>query len=194
LSKSGETSLGDGELYTIVTNKAAKGRNGTIVAIVAGTASEHIIEVLERLPEELLGRVEEVRLDMADSMRKIVRRCFPKAIRVIDRFHVQKLAHDALQEMRIAHCWDAINQETEAKEQAKSPQTNVICESFNRKVQNEFYAIAFRKKIYQFIEQLPTDIDEWMDNYNLNRTHYGKYCFGKNSNGNIYHFHQSCKG
>jgi transposase len=114
-----ETSLSDGELYTIVTNKAAKGRKGAIVAIVAGTASEQVIEVLERLPEELLGRVEEVTLDMADSMRKIVRRCFPKAIRVIDRFHVQKLAHDALQEMRIAHRWDAINQETEAKEQAK---------------------------------------------------------------------------
>jgi len=53
---------------------------------------------------------------MADSMRKIVRRCFPNAIRVIDgsttltnrRFHVQKLAYDALQEMRIAHRWDAM--------------------------------------------------------------------------------------
>jgi transposase len=114
-----ETSLSDGELYTIVTNKAAKGRKGAIVALVAGTASEKVIEVLERMPEELLSQVEEVTLDMADSMRKTVRRCFPKAIRVIDRFHVQKLAHDALQEMRIAHRWDAINQETEAKEQAK---------------------------------------------------------------------------
>jgi transposase len=63
------------------------------------------------LTEEQLNRVEEVRLDMADSMRKIVR--------IIDRFHLQKLAHDALQEMRIAHRRDAINQETEAKEQAK---------------------------------------------------------------------------
>ncbi|KAA6336365.1 hypothetical protein EZS27_015464, partial [termite gut metagenome] len=114
-----ETSLTDGELYTIVTNKAAKGRNGAIVAIVGGTASEQVIEVLERMPEELLNRVEEVTLDMADSMRKIVCRCFPKAIRVIDRFHVQKLTYDALQEMRIAHRWDAINEETQAREQAK---------------------------------------------------------------------------
>ncbi|KAA6309524.1 hypothetical protein EZS27_038997 [termite gut metagenome] len=52
-------------------------------------------------------------------MRKIVRRCFPKAIRVIDRFHVQKLAYDSLQEMRIAHRWDAINRETQAKEESK---------------------------------------------------------------------------
>jgi transposase len=56
---------------------------------------------------------------MADSMRKIVRCCFPDAVRVIDRLHVQKLAYDALQEMRIAHRRDAINEETEAKEQAK---------------------------------------------------------------------------
>ncbi|MDR0834600.1 MAG: transposase, partial [Candidatus Symbiothrix sp.] len=83
------------------------------------TESEKIIEVLERIEEDKLNAVEEVTLDMADTMRKIVRRCFPKAIRVIDRFHVQKLAYDALQEMRIAHRWEAINQETEAKEQAK---------------------------------------------------------------------------
>ena len=123
-----ETSLSDGELYTIVTNKVAKGRKGAIVAIVAGTKADDVIEVLERIPEELLNGVEEVTLDMADSMRKIVRRCFPKATRVIDRFHVQKLAHDALQEMRIAHRWDAINQETEAKEQAKLSKEKYIPE------------------------------------------------------------------
>ena len=79
--------------------------------------------MLERIPEEVRNQVEEVTLDMADSMRKIVRSCFPKAIRVIDRFHVQKLALDALQEMRIAHRWDAINEETNAKENAKLSET-----------------------------------------------------------------------
>ena len=58
-------------------------------------------------------------LDMSDSMRKIVRYSFPRAKRVIDRFHVQRLAFDAVQEIRISHHWDAINQETERKEQAK---------------------------------------------------------------------------
>jgi len=114
-----ETSLSDGELYTIVTNKAAKGKKGALVAIVSGTESDKVIEALERIPEELRSKVTEITLDMADSMRRIVRRCFPNAIRVIDRFHVQKLAYDALQEMRIAHRWDAINEETEAIEQAK---------------------------------------------------------------------------
>ena len=60
---------------------------------------------------------------MAESMRKIVRRCFPNARRVIDRFHVQKPAYDALQQMRIEHRWDAINTETKQKEEAKLANT-----------------------------------------------------------------------
>jgi transposase len=114
-----ETSLSNGELYTVVTNKGAQGRKGVLVAIVEGTASEKVIEVLEKIPQEQRNQVKEVTLDMAESMHKIVRRCFPYAIRVVDRFHVQKLAYDALQEVRIAHRWDAINEETNAMEQAK---------------------------------------------------------------------------
>jgi transposase len=114
-----ETTLSQGELYTILTNKAAHGGKGTVVAIVSGTDSEEVIEALERIPEDIRAKVKEVTLDMSDSMRKIVRSCFPKAIRVIDRFHVQQLVNDAVQEMRIAHRWDAINEETDAWEEAK---------------------------------------------------------------------------
>lgn len=66
-----------------------------------------------------------------------------------------------------------------AKTKARSPQTNGICERFNRTVQDEFYSIAFRKKIYTSLEQIQTDLDEWIDHYNRNRTHTGKYCFGR---------------
>ena len=59
-----ETSLTQGELYTIVTNKAAKGGKGTIVAIVSGTESEKVIEALERIPEALRGKVKEITIDM----------------------------------------------------------------------------------------------------------------------------------
>jgi transposase len=114
-----ETSLSNGELYTILTNKSAKGRKGSIVAMVKGTSSETVNEVLERLPDEACSSVKEITLDMAGSMRSIAVHNFPKAVRVIDRFHVQKLAYDALQEMRIALRWDAINEDTEAREQAK---------------------------------------------------------------------------
>jgi transposase len=102
-----------------LTNKAAKGQKGVLIAMIEGTQSDKIIEVLNRVPEELRKKVIEVTLDMAGSMHKIVKKCFPQASRVIDRFHVQKLAHEALQEMRIKHRWDAINEETNAIENAK---------------------------------------------------------------------------
>jgi len=61
----------------------------------------------------------------------------------------------------------------------KHPQTNGICERFHQTVQNEFYAVAFRKKIYESLEQLQNDLDAWVKDYNENRPHQGKYCFGK---------------
>lgn len=65
------------------------------------------------------------------------------------------------------------------KIKAKSPQTNGICERFHRTMQDEFYAIAFRKKIYTSIEEMQKDIDHWISLYNNERTHSGRYCFGK---------------
>jgi len=114
-----ETSLSNGELYTVLTNKAAKGQKGTLVAMIEGTRADKVIEALEHIPEVQRKKVIEVTLDMAGSMNKIVRNCFPNAVKVIDRFHVQKLAYEALQEMRIKHRWDAINEETNAIENAK---------------------------------------------------------------------------
>lgn len=62
---------------------------------------------------------------------------------------------------------------------AKSPQTNGICERFHQTIQNEFYATAFRKKIYRTVDELQIDLDLWVEHYNNERTHSGKYCFGK---------------
>jgi transposase len=118
-----ETSLSRGELYTILTNKAAKGGRGSIVAIVAGTKAETVIEVIRKIPESLRKKVTEITLDMAGSMEQIARRCFPRAVRVTDRFHVQRLAIEALQEIRIKHRWEALEQENDAIEQAKTAQT-----------------------------------------------------------------------
>jgi transposase len=121
-----ESSLSNGELYTMLTNKAAKGRKGALVAMVKGTTSEKVISILDKIPRSKRNKVKEVTLDMAGSMNLIVEKCFPKAVRVIDRFHVQKLTYDALQEMRIAHRWDAINEETNALENAKYDQTTYV--------------------------------------------------------------------
>lgn len=65
------------------------------------------------------------------------------------------------------------------KTKAKSPQTNGICERFHRTIQDEFYAIAFRKKLYASIEQLQEDLDNWISWYNNERAHSGKHCYGK---------------
>ena len=73
----------------------------------------------------------------------------------------------------------AIEDIDHTKTKAKSPQTNGICERFHRTIQDEFYAIAFRKKIYRTSAELQADLDRWMHNYNNERTHTGKYCFGK---------------
>ena len=106
-----ETALSDDELYTIVTNKEGRGRKGSLVAIIKGTKAEGVIEVLLKIKGRLRCKVKEVTLDMAANMSLIVSRCFPKASQVTDRFHVQKLACDALQDMQIAYRWQAIEQE-----------------------------------------------------------------------------------
>ena len=107
-----ETALSNGELYTIVTNKTAKGRRKALVAMIKGTQVDQITEVLEKIPERLRNQVEEVTMDMAPSMISAVRRCFQNARQVIDRFHVQKLAYDAVQEIRIKYRWLVIEQES----------------------------------------------------------------------------------
>ena len=66
-----------------------------------------------------------------------------------------------------------------SKTKAKSPQTNGICERLHRTMQEEFYAITFRKKIYNKLDELQADLDLWLDEYNNQRTHSGKYCFGR---------------
>jgi len=115
-----ETSLSHGELYTILTNKKAKGKKGSIVAVVQGTKADNIISILSKIPLKQRNKVKEITLDMAANMQLIAKRSFPNATLVTDRFHVQKLATEALQEIRIKHRWEAIDHENEAIEEAKS--------------------------------------------------------------------------
>ena len=73
----------------------------------------------------------------------------------------------------------ALNDIDHTKTKAKHPQTNGICERFNKTCLNEFYKIAFRKKIYETLEALQEDLDAWMEKYNTRRTHQGKRCQGR---------------
>ena len=114
-----ETSLSNGELYTILSNKSGKGNQGTLVAMVAVTESSKVIGILKKISKSKRDTVKEITLDMAGSMNKIAESCFPKANIVTDRFHVQKLAFDAVQEIRIAHRWQAIEKENKAIKAAR---------------------------------------------------------------------------
>lgn len=115
-----ETAFSNGELYTVLTNKDAQGKKGAIVAMVKGTKAEDVIRILQQIPLRQRMNVREVTLDMAGNMGLIVRRSFPGATLVIDRFHVQKLVLDALQEIRIKHRWEALDTENDAIENARN--------------------------------------------------------------------------
>lgn len=73
----------------------------------------------------------------------------------------------------------AIEDIDHSRTKARHPQTNGICERFHRTMQDEFYAVAFRKKIYNSIEELQVDVDLWIEYYNKERPYSGKYCLGR---------------
>jgi len=106
-----EVSLSRGELYTVVINKEAKGKQGSIIAIIHGTDAARVSEVLLQMPRRRRFQAREITLDMAPNMELIAKTCFPAAKRVIDRFHVQQLAFEAVQEMRIKARWEALDRE-----------------------------------------------------------------------------------
>jgi len=62
---------------------------------------------------------------------------------------------------------------------AQSPQTNGICERFNKTCKDEFHSVAFRRKVYRSVDEIQLDLDAWQVHYNNERTHSGKYCYGK---------------
>jgi transposase InsO family protein len=73
----------------------------------------------------------------------------------------------------------AIEDVDHTRTKTKSPQTNGICERCHKTMLDEFYQIAFRKKIYRNLDELQDDLDAWLDKYNQERPHSGRYCYGK---------------
>lgn len=115
-----ETCLSQGELYTIITNKASKGKKGSLVAMIKGTRSEYIIQILkEKLSTVKRLSVKEITIDLAPTMKLIAQTVFPKASIVSDRFHVQKLMNEAISDLRVDHRWEAIDQENNEIQLAK---------------------------------------------------------------------------
>lgn len=107
-----EVALSRGELYTILINKERHGKVGSIIAVIKGTDARTVINVLLKLSRRRRYQVREITLDMAPNMELIARTCSPAAKRVTDRFHVQKLAYEAVQEMRVKARWEALDEES----------------------------------------------------------------------------------
>lgn len=119
-----EVAVKNGELYTIVTNKEYHGRKGCLVAIVEGTKSAVVSEVICKIPEKLRKRVKTVTRDLAESMQLIITTCFPKAIQIDDRFHVQQMVTDALQEIRVELRKEAIKEHNQKIKEARKRKGN----------------------------------------------------------------------
>jgi len=109
-----ETELTNGEIYTIVTNKAKHGRKGALVAMIKGTKADAVATVLCRIPAIKRRTVAEVTLDLSPAMERIVSIAFPAARVTSDRFHVQQLVSEALQEIRVSLRKEALKIESEA--------------------------------------------------------------------------------
>jgi transposase len=126
-----EVSLSDGELVTVITNRTAPSVKGRLAAVIAGTSSAGITEVLDKLPASARKKVQEVTMDLAGNMAKAMRDQFPNATQVIDRFHVVRMILDALQHLRVQHRWAAIEQENKAIEEANKHGWSYLPEVFD---------------------------------------------------------------
>jgi transposase InsO family protein len=73
----------------------------------------------------------------------------------------------------------AVNDIDHTKTRVRHPQTNGICERFHKTILQEFYQVAFRRKIYPSLDELQADLDIWLNHYNTERTHQGKMCSGR---------------
>ena len=109
-----ETCLSNGEVYTILTNKAAHGGKGSLAAMVRGVASDTVSAILKMVPVELRRNVGTVTTDLSSAMMLTVRTVFHRAKLINDRFHVQQLMSEAIDQMRIAFRWEMLEAENKA--------------------------------------------------------------------------------
>ena len=114
-----ETALHNGELYTVITNKERHGRKGALAALIKGTKNEIVSKALAKVPIATRTRVGEITMDFAESMDWICRTNFINAVLVGDRFHIQKIVSEGLQEIRINLRRKVIDEENELILEAK---------------------------------------------------------------------------
>lgn len=132
-----ETCLSNGEVYTILTNKAAHGGKGALAAMVRGVASDTVSAILKKVPREQRRKVETVTTDLSSAMMLTVRIAFPKAKLINDRFHVQQLMTEAIDQMRITYRWVVLDEENKAIQQHRAKR-KAACTSAEKKLIGEW--------------------------------------------------------
>lgn len=109
-----ETCLSNGEVYTILTNKDGHGGKGSLAAMIRGVATDTVVAALRKLPLRKRCIVKTVTTDLSSAMMLTVRKAFPAASLVNDRFHVQQLISEAVDQLRIRHRWEVLDAENKA--------------------------------------------------------------------------------
>lgn len=115
-----ETCLSNGDVYTILTNKAAHGRKGALAAMIRGVATDAVSAVLKKIPLRNRLKVKTVTTDLSSAMMLTVRTAFPAASLINDRFHVQQLISEAVDQLRIRHRWEVLDAENKAIREYRS--------------------------------------------------------------------------
>ena len=109
-----ETCLSNGDVYTILTNKDAHGGKGALAAMVRGVATDTVSAVLKKVPLKKRLEVKTVTTDLSSAMMLTVRTAFPGAKLINDRFHVQQLISEAVDQLRIRYRWEVLETENKA--------------------------------------------------------------------------------
>lgn len=117
-----ETCLSNGEVYTLLTYKAAHGRKGTLVAMIRGVATDAVSAILYKLPSKIRNAVQTVTTDLSSAMMLTVRKVFQKATLINNRFHVQQLMSEAIDQMRIRLRWQVLEEENKALKENRDRQ------------------------------------------------------------------------
>ncbi|WP_317044841.1 ISAon1 family transposase [Flavobacterium columnare] len=171
-----EVSLSKGELYTFVTNKQGRGKKKSLVAVIKGSKSQDIIDVVTKIPLSHRKQVKSITLDMANNMQSASRMCFPESYLVTDRFHVVKLVMEALQHLRIKYRWEEIEKENQAIKKAKEQAIKYIPITF----ENQDTPKQLLARCRYIIAKKP---NQWTETQKVRAQilfqHYPRYCTKK---------------
>ena len=132
------------DLFTILSNKAGHGREGTIIAMVRGTRSEDVAEILMKIPEAERLNVKEVTMDLSESMRAIVETVFPNAFITLDCFHVLKRCFDGVEELRLRYKREA---QTQTKHEERRFKARLKRNAAHRKWYRKTHPKTYKGKV-----------------------------------------------